>query len=569
MPRSEHAGRHVLVRWLFLRLLAVVHLVAFASLWAQIHGLVGERGIAPAGEMLEQARRWFERDLGGTFAWWKVPTLAWLGSGDTALDLMCGGGVVAAVLLGVGLCPPLLLLVLWALYLSLSTIGDVFLGYQWDALLLETTLLAVFVAPWGWFPRLRTAREPSIVALWLPRLLLFKLMFSSGVVKVNHPGEWRDLTALDFHFWTQPLPHVVGWYAQQLPVWFRHVSVAATLAIELVGPFLIFFNPRGWRLPLYLGLVGLDLWLAGGWPGPMNEAALVLGAALLDERVLRRFLPASMHAPDEARLGAFVLLAGLLLTITSTGNYGFFTLLSFTLCVTLLDDGALRRVLPDRLLRRLAVPEARAHGGWTPALAGALYAVAWVPLSLLHMASLWPDEFPRGGGKADRALAWVDEVRLPLLRATGPFDSVNGYGLFARMTTDRPEVIVEGSADGATWKPYTFRWKPVDPAARPGWAAFHMPRLDWQLWFAGLARTCQRAPWFLDFAKRLLENDPAVLALMDGNPFPDAPPRFVRARRQQYGFTTPEERERTGRWWTVRDDGIFCPQVGLDTVSRR
>ena len=114
---------------------------------------------------------------------------------------------------------------------------------------------------------------------------------------------------------------------------------------------------------------------------------------------------------------------------------------------------------------------------------------------------------------------------------------MNAYGLFAVMTTERPEIVVEGSEDGETWTPYAFRWKPGDVDRRPRFTTPHLPRLDWQMWFAALSGDCRSQRWFLAFERRLLEGSPDVLRLLKGNPFPTHPPRYLRARLRQYDFT--------------------------------
>ena len=134
-----------------------------------------------------------------------------------------------------------------------------------------------------------------------------------------------------------------------------------------------------------------------------------------------------------------------------------------------------------------------------------------------------------------------------------PFRSTNGYGLFAVMTTTRPEIIVEGSDDGVSWKPYRFRWKPCELDRRPRFAAPHLPRLDWQMWFAALAGDCRGAPWFFRFEQKLLEGSPAVLGLLRENPFPEHPPHFVRARLYLYNFTPWGSRT----WWSRRGQGTI------------
>lgn len=144
--------------------------------------------------------------------------------------------------------------------------------------------------------------------------------------------------------------------------------------------------------------------------------------------------------------------------------------------------------------------------------------------------------------------------------AVSPFRIVNGYGLFAVMTTRRPEIVVEGSRDGTVWTPYEFRWKPGDPLRRPQFVAPHQPRLDWQMWFAALG-SYDENPWFGRFLARLLEGSPDVLSLLASNPFPGAPPRFVRARLYDYRFTGAAERRRTGAWWRRVELGTYSPPM--------
>ena len=192
---------HLCSRWLFLRLLGVVYLIAFASLTVQITGLVGERGILPAGQFLDSAR-----SMAGADAYRLLPTVFWLGASDAALGAVVWAGAGLALLLVFGVAPLVTLPLLWLLYLSLSIAGQDFLSFQWDALLLEAGFLAILWAPGGWLPR-RFQRRPSELARWLLVFLLFKLIFLSGITKLaSGDPTWRTLTALDFHFQTQPLP---------------------------------------------------------------------------------------------------------------------------------------------------------------------------------------------------------------------------------------------------------------------------------------------------------------------------------------------------------------------------
>jgi hypothetical protein len=143
-----------------------------------------------------------------------------------------------------------------------------------------------------------------------------------------------------------------------------------------------------------------------------------------------------------------------------------------------------------------------------------------------------------------------------------PFQLVSGYGLFAVMTKTRPEIVVEGSQDGEDWKEYEFRWKPGDLRRAPRFVEPHQPRLDWQMWFAALG-TYEENPWFRNFLVRLLQGSPNVVGLMGHNPFPDAPPRYVRALLYEYRFSDLGEKRIGGHWWRRERKGLYSPVLSL------
>ena len=561
---------HRLPRRVFLALLGLTHVIAFASFWSQAHGLVGEHGIVPAGPWLAQVGEVLRGD--GRAPWLEVPTLGWLGAGDTALTVLGACGVLGGALLAVGVAPRLLCAVLWLLYLSVFNLGGPFLRFQWDILLIEATFLAIFYAPEGWWRPVAAQGEPSAAARWMLRLLVFKVMLMSGVVKLTSgDATWADLTALDFHFFTQPLPHALAWHAHNAPEGVRHGGVILTFVAELLLPWLIIFQPRGWRLAL-LGIgTAVGLLVTGGHV-TLAFAAVFAGAAmLLDDRLVGRLLPTLAEgARSGSRPVAFwgvVLLMG---AIASTGNYGFFNLLTVALAFTLLDDAALRRALPARVRGRVApsagTPPSRAWVA-TVALAAALL----VPLSGLKMVNMagrqtlhaaFEAVLAHDASAAQRVLAWAVEAQDKAFGLIGGFATVNGYGLFATMTTERGELVVEGSRDGVGWTPYRFAYKPDEPTRVGPVVGVHMPRLDWQMWFAALRSSC-RGGWFVAFVRRLLEGAPTVTALLAEDPFAGAPPQWVRVRRVDYTFTTAAERALTGRVWKTRDAGLYCPALSL------
>jgi lipase maturation factor 1 len=479
-----------LTAWVFVRLVAVVYLIAFASLAVQINGLVGHEGILPAARFLAQVAGRF-----GAERFLLVPTLAWLAPSDGFLMGLGVAGMIGAVLVIVGIAPRALLIVLWALYLSLTSVGGEFLWFQWDGLLLEAGVAAVLLAPWRWLSRPADSWHPARSAVWLARVLLFRLMFSSAVVKLaSGDPNWRHLTALEYHYETQPLPPWTAWYAHHLPAVFQRFSALMMFAIEGLAPWLV-FAPR--RLRMSAGL-------------------------------------------------AFLFLQTL---IVVTGNYGFFNWLTLALCVMLLDDAA----WPTGLRRRVGLIAPVRPRGTKPTLAGRVLATFVVVMIVLGFYPLL-----RTLQVPDR---WLGPLG-PAYQLVSPFRTVNSYGLFAVMTTERPEILVEGSADGVTWKPYGFRWKPGDPARRPAFVPGHMPRLDWQMWFAALDPT-HPAPWFLMFEERLLEGSKPVRSLLAVDPFPASPPRYVRADLWLYHFSDATTRRASGVWWTRERRGPYVPVLTL------
>lgn len=269
------------------------------------------------------------------------------------------------------------------------------------------------------------------------------------------------------------------------------------------------------------------------------------------------FLP---RRPRQLACAGFVLLQ---VSILLTGNYCFFNLLTIALSLLLLDDAALTAIarFPFRFRNPPGecgeagsaplpfTPQARKRG-WPPEFVTFPLAAVLIAISLMQLVSMF-----------GLHLRWPRPM-LALYRWVSPFRSINQYGLFAVMTTSRSEIIVEGSNDGVKWSAYEFKYKPGALNRRPGFVAPHQPRLDWQMWFAALGNY-QQNPWFLNFCGRLLLGSPEVLALLEHNPFPDGPPRFIRAQAYDYHFTDGETRRATGDWWRRELTGPYMPAISL------
>jgi hypothetical protein len=247
-------------------------------------------------------------------------------------------------------------------------------------------------------------------------------------------------------------------------------------------------------------------------------------------------------APRRLRRAGFAILTGLQIIIAATGNYTFFNLLTIVDNLWLLDESPRTRVV-----RRATRP-----AWWHRGLSG----LAALPIAAISCAQLVTRLFRKS--RTPGPIARLEE-------AVAPFHSVNPYGLFAVMTTDRPEIVIEGSDDAVEWREYGFRYKPGDLQRAPRWAAPHQPRVDWQMWFAALGPA---PPWFVRLLERLLEGSNDVLALLENNPFPQRPPRYIRALLYDYHFTDPETRRRTGAWWRRELLGTYVLPLQLAPPDR-
>jgi lipase maturation factor 1 len=263
-------------------------------------------------------------------------------------------------------------------------------------------------------------------------------------------------------------------------------------------------------------------------------------------------LPFLIFTTRQLRLAAFGGFVLLQIGIALTGNYGYFNLLTIVLCVLLLDDGMLGRAVEPQKLPPGEVPAA-------VGLAHSIFlGIATVTILLVSVTSLLASLGLKGNWPRP-----IDAVE----SFVAPFRSVNIYGLFAVMTTTRPEIIVQGSDDGTEWRDYNFKYKPGNLTRAPRYIAPHQPRLDWQMWFAALG-SYQNNPWFVRFCVRLLEGSPPVLELLAENPFPAHPPKFIRALVYDYQFTTAQERRRTGQYWHRKDERIYLPPISLKAPDR-
>ena len=500
--RRAGPSNHLVARWLFLRSLGFVYFSAFLALVFQIRGMVGAQGILPAADYLQALHRL------GALRFWYAPSLAWISASDTTLLALAWLGLIASVAVMANLAPRISLILCFVGFLSFIGVSQDFGQYQSDGMLLEAGFLSLFIAPRGLLPGLGHNSPPVRAAIFLLLWEWFRIYFESGVVKLlSGDPTWRNLTAMYEYYQNCPLPTWIGWYLQHLPNWFHVATAAATLIMELLLVWMAFL-PRRWRIACF--------WLVTIW-----QAGVIL-----------------------------------------TANYAFLNYLVLFLGFLLLDDEYLTRFVPKRLRNGLGtVPESTLLPQVEPNSDTARSARSWSILARTGVAAfflLWI------GYATTAQLIRMFWHAAPLPSAPvillEPFRIANAYGLFAVMTPHRYEIEFQGSDDGQAWTPYAFQFKPQDVHERPGIYAPYQPRFDWNLWFASLG------PWQQSqivplTEERLLESDAAVLSLFRGNPFPQHPPRYVRAVLWQYWFSTAEQKRAEGLWWRRQLLGTYAPTL--------
>jgi hypothetical protein len=505
-------------RWIFLRALAAIYFSAFYSLLFQIKGLIGPHGIMPAHDYLAAVAQQTP-----STRFWYAPTLFWISSSSHALMLLTGIGLAASIVAFVNLWPRVSFFVCFICFLSFVTATSEFSNYQSDGMLLEAGFIALFFVPRGRKPGLGVSTPPSRASLFLLQWEWFRIYFESGMVKlVSGDRQWRTLTAMDEYYQNGPLPTWIGWYVQHLPHWFHAASAAGTLVLELAIVWMLFF-PRRVRIlcffivtPWEIGII-----LTANYTF-LNYLVLSLGFLLLDDRFLQRIVPSRFRIAEVSRAEASGATKKQDQAQWSEGK----------------TEGAKTRSTSVRRARTISRP----------------LSAIWLAVAAVMLTWIFYDT------TAEMIEIPFRTLPLPTLptEALEHFRIANQYGLFAVMTNGRYEIEFQGSNDGQSWTPYPFRYKPQVLNETPRIYAPYQPRFDWNLWFASLG------DWRQDdivplTEERLLENNKDVLALFRGDPFSQAPPRYVRAVLWQYWFTTREQKRTTGNWWRRQLLGLYAP----------
>lgn len=453
----------------FLHLLGAVYFFAFSAFIFQLRGLIGLDGILPLKSYLKRMHKKLNFK-----ALYYVPSLFWFDSNDRTLLLVpLIGSILGLLLLGGG--PPFILLpILIVLHLSIVSVGQDFLGFGWEGFLLEISYNAFFLS---------LTTEPNIL-IWISiNLLLFRFHFEAGTSKIeSHDENWKNLTAIKYHYQSQPLPNTVAWYMYKLPLSFHKISTFLMFVIELVIPFIALFGNA------------------------------------------------------ELRLFAFICMFGLQASIAATGNLSYLNLMTATLLIILLAN----HFLP-------IIPLFSFEWAFSPnPFLNFFISLAGIVLIFLQLMALLNHYFPT---LSTRKLFYkIYHLHL-----------ANRYGIFAVMTTERYEIVIEGSEDGKEWKEYLFKFKPSETNRRPRQNAPFQFRIDWQAWFLPLGQSYEDQVWLKNLLIHLLQNSPHVVSLFRFNPFKEKPPRYIRCAMYLYEFTDLKTKNETGQWWKRTFIDFYSP----------
>jgi hypothetical protein len=469
-----------LARFVIERGLGLIYLVAFVVAARQFVPLLGEHGLEPAPRFLRRVH------------FLQAPSLFHLRYSDGILRVVAWVGAVLAGSIVIGLpqqAPlPVTMLAwfaLWALYQSIVNVGQTFYSFGWETLLLEAGFLAIFLG--------NESIGPPWPVILLFRWLAFRVEFGAGLIKLRGDPCWRNLTCMEWHHETQPMPNPLSWFFHRLPRPIHRVEVIGNFVAQLVLP------------------LGLFL------PQPLASIAALL-------------------------------MIGTQLYLVVSGNYAWLNWLTIVVAAAGIAD----TIVPSGVLGAFGLDGGPGLVGATPAW----FLIAVIALVILVVTLSW---FPvRNMASPAQAMNASFE----------PFHLVNTYGAFGTVGRTRYEVIVEGTSgepdDERAWLEYGFKGKPGDPHRLPPQVAPYHLRLDWLMWFLPLSPMYGDG-WFIPFLGRLLEGDPAILRLLRENPFPDRPPRYVRAQLYRYRFSTWRELRDTRAWWVRTPAGEFVRPIRLAT----
>ncbi|XP_028991442.2 lipase maturation factor 1 isoform X2 [Betta splendens] len=427
---SLQTGTYWLTRIVLLRSVAFIYFVAFSVAYNQNKQLIGERGLMPCKSYLSSVKRY----VGGKVGWAALgyaPSVLWFldwTDMDSNLDgvALLGMGLSGFVLV-TGMANMVIMVTLWVLYHSLVNVGQLWYSFGWESQLLETGFLAVFLCPVWSLSQVPRRCPPSLICIWTFRWLIVRIMLGAGLIKIRGDKCWRDLTCMDYHYETQPVPNPMSYYMHRSPWWFHRFETLSNHFTELIVPFFTFL---GRRMCMVNGAIQI-----------LFQVVLIVSGNLSFLNWLT--IVPSLACFDDASLGFLFRSGGGAKTVVLQLQN---------------EDTAGRSPKPTKgmLIRRVVNISL-----------GVLIAYLSLPvvMNLLSSKQVMNTSF--------------DPLRI-----------VNTYGAFGSITKERTEVIFQGTQSldpkdpEAVWEEFQFRCKPGDVYRRPCLISPYHYRLDWLMWFA-------------------------------------------------------------------------------------
>ncbi|XP_026133198.1 lipase maturation factor 1 [Carassius auratus] len=510
---SVQTGTYWLTRIVLLRAIAFIYFVAFSVAYNQNKQLIGEKGLMPCKDYLRSVKRYVGGKIGfAALAY--TPSVLWFmdwNDMDANLDgIALAGMALSGFVLIMGRANMIIMGVLWILYHSIVNVGQIWYSFGWESQLLETGFLGIFLCPLWSLSSMPRRCPPSLVSIWTFRWLIVRIMLGAGLIKIRGDRCWRELTCMDFHYETQPVPNPMSYYMHRSPWWFHRFETLSNHFIELVVPFFTFM---GRRMCMLNGVLQI-----------LFQVVLII-----------------------------------------SGNLSFLNWLTIVPCLACFDDAALAFLFgrSGRARQTLLQIQTEEASGLKPASSRGMLIrrVLNVSLGILITYLSVP------------VVMNLLSSRQMMNTSFDPLRIVNTYGAFGSVTKERTEVVFQGTlssdhtGDQVVWEEYEFLCKPGALERRPCLISPYHYRLDWLMWFAAF-QTYEQNEWVIHIAGRLLANDSTVLSLMGHNPFQNREkPRWIRGEHFRYKFTRPgSSGAAQGRWWVRKRIGPYFPPVNLDTL---
>ena len=511
---------YVLTRVIFIRSLALVYLVAFLVAYNQNPGLIGDNGLLSSQEYFGRLKRHVGPDRTPLQNVVEIPTLLWFFDHDQVSQniqqFALAGATLSAFVIYHGACNSVGMFLLWALYHSIVSVGQRWYSFGWETQLLETGFIGIFIVPTFSLNRFERVPRVGIYAAWW---LIFRIMIGAGLIKIRGDSCWRDLTCMDYHYETQPVPNPVSFYLHNNPLKIFHkLETLVNHIVELVTPWFMFCS-RDLRVANgVIQIIFQLILISSGNLSFLNWLTILPSLCFLDDQFLIHWFPFlwSNEAKEKVigkatNQGTASMFQNILYVLKITKNLGFAILIMY---------------LSTPVIRNLLALDGHQH----------------------------------------------------MNTSFDTFKIVNTYGAFGSITKVRTEVIFKGTNDDISmtdpskivWQEYEFKCKPGDVQRRPCLISPYHYRLDWLLWFAAFGDYNQH-PWIVHLTYHLLrghKDAKEVHDLIEFNPFHNQtkPPKFIKVDHYEYKFAPLDHQDKKA-WWIRRYLKEYLPPLSLENES--